>query len=62
MVRARYQVKDRIDLFFGSQINGMGIAGLVPVAGSWIDAYFNVAANPYWTGMDQRSASTQCLN
>jgi len=49
MIRAKYQVNDRIDLFFGPQINGRGVAGFVPVSGIWIDAYFNVAGNPYWS-------------
>jgi hypothetical protein len=48
MIRAKYQVSDRIDLFFGPQINGRGIAGFVRSPESWIDAYFNVEANPYW--------------
>jgi hypothetical protein len=49
MIRAKYQVSDRIDLFFGRQIDGRGLPGFVRFSQRWIDAYFHVATNPYWS-------------
>jgi hypothetical protein len=49
MIRAKYQVNDRIDLFFGRQIDGRGLPGFVHFRDRWIDAYFPVGANPYWS-------------
>ncbi len=48
MVRAKFSLADRVDFFFGRQIDGRGIPGYVPAANQWLDIYINVAANPYW--------------
>jgi hypothetical protein len=48
VIRARFQKRDYIDLFFGPQINGRGMDAMVPVAGAWLDVDFNVAMNPFW--------------
>ncbi len=48
VVRAKFSSADRIDLFFGRQIDGRGIPGFVPVRNRWLDVYINVASNPFW--------------
>jgi len=48
VVRARFSVPDRIDLFFARQVGGRGVSGNVPLANRWLDIYINVAANPFW--------------
>ncbi len=48
IVRVRFEKADRIDAFFGKQIEGRGVNGVVPKAGQWLDVYLNVSQNPYW--------------
>ena len=48
IVRARFQKTDRIDAFFGKQVDGRGVSGVVPVANQWLDVYLNVGQNPFW--------------
>jgi hypothetical protein len=48
IIRARFQKRDFIDLFFGQQVNGRGMDAMVPVAGAWLDVVFDVAMNPFW--------------
>jgi hypothetical protein len=48
VVRAWFQKADRIDAFFGKQVDGRGIYGLVPVANQWLDVYLNVSLNLFW--------------
>jgi hypothetical protein len=48
LIRAKFSVSDQIELFFGQQVNGRGLAGYVPVAGQWVDLFVNVDHNPFW--------------
>jgi len=48
IVRARFQKTDRIDAFFGKQVDGRGVTGVVPVANQWLDVYLNLSQNPFW--------------
>lgn len=48
LIRAKFSVSDQIDLFFGQQANGRGLAGYVPVAGQWVDVFVKVDRNPFW--------------
>ena len=48
VVRAWFQKADRIDAFFGKQVDGRGIYGIVPVANQWLDVYLNVSQNLFW--------------
>ena len=48
VVRARFQKTDRIDAFFGKQVDGRGINGIVPVVNQWLDVYLNVSQNVFW--------------
>jgi hypothetical protein len=48
VVRARFSRSDRIDLFFGRQVDGRGVNGVVPQTNQWLDIYFFTARNPYW--------------
>jgi hypothetical protein len=48
VVRAWFQKADRIDAFFGRQVDGRGIYGIVPVANQWLDVYLNVSQNLFW--------------
>ena len=49
VIRARFERRDQIDLFFGRQVDGRGVSGAVPVANRWLDVYINVGTNPFWT-------------
>jgi hypothetical protein len=48
VVRAWFQKADRIDAFFGKQVDGRGINGIVPEAHQWLDVYLNVSQNLFW--------------
>lgn len=48
VVRAWFQKADRIDAFFGKQVDGRGIFGIVPVANQWLDVYLNMSQNLFW--------------
>jgi hypothetical protein len=48
VVRAWFEKADRIDAFFGKQVDGRGINGIVPVAHQWLDVYLNVSQNVFW--------------
>lgn len=48
VVRAWFQKADRIDAFFGRQVDGRGIYGIVPVANQWLDVYLNMSHNVFW--------------
>ena len=48
IVRARFEKADRIDAFFGKQVDGRGINGVVPVAHQWLDVYLNMSHNSFW--------------
>ncbi len=48
IVRAWFEKADRIDTFFGKQIDGRGISGIVPVTGQWLDVYLNMSRNQFW--------------
>lgn len=48
VVRARFPVIDRIDLFFGKQIDGRGLNGIIPLVNQWQDVYIYTAHNPFW--------------
>src|SRR5207253_85166 len=48
VIRARFQKADRIDAFFGKQIDGRGIGGFTPVANQWLDVYLHFGQNPFW--------------
>jgi len=48
IVRARFQKSDRIDAFFGRQVDGRGVNGVVPLANQWLDIYLNISQNPFW--------------
>lgn len=48
IVRVRFEKADRIDAFFGKQVEGRGVSGVVPMAARWLDVYLNVSQNPYW--------------
>jgi hypothetical protein len=48
IVRARFQKADRIDAFFGKQVDGRGVNGTVPAANQWLDVYLNMSQNAYW--------------
>ena len=48
IVRAWFEKADRIDAFFGKQIEGRGVNGVVPVTGHWLDVYLNMSQNAYW--------------
>ncbi|MGD0632606.1 MAG: hypothetical protein ABR987_25050, partial [Terracidiphilus sp.] len=45
IVRARFEKADRIDAFFGKQVDGRGVNGIVPVTGQWLDVYLNLNQN-----------------
>jgi hypothetical protein len=47
-VRAWFQKADRIDAFFGKQVDDRGIYGIVPVANQWLDVYLNVSQSVFW--------------
>jgi hypothetical protein len=48
VVRARFQKADRIDAFFGKQVDGRGVSGMVPAANQWLDVYLNMSQNLFW--------------
>ncbi len=48
IVRARFEKRDRIDAFFGKQIDGRGVNGIVTVANQWLDVYLNLSENQFW--------------
>jgi len=48
VVRAWFEKADRIDAFFGKQVEGRGISGLVPATRQWFDVYLNLSQNLYW--------------
>jgi hypothetical protein len=48
IVRAWFQKADRIDAFFGKQVEGRGVNGVVPVTGQWLDVYLNMSQNLFW--------------
>jgi hypothetical protein len=48
IVRARFQKADRIDAFFGKQVDGRGLTGSVPLVDQWLDVYVNMSHNPFW--------------
>jgi hypothetical protein len=48
IVRAWFQKADRIDAFFGKQVEGRGVNGFVPVTGQWLDVYLNMSQNVFW--------------
>ncbi len=48
VVRARFHQAERIDLYFGRQVDGRGLAGVVPVANRWLDIYVHTSHNPFW--------------
>jgi hypothetical protein len=48
IVRARFEKAGRIDAFFGKQVDGRGINGIVPAANQWLDIYLNISHNPFW--------------
>ena len=48
IVRAWFQKADRIDAFFGKQVAGRGVSGVVPVTGQWLDVYLNMSQNLFW--------------
>jgi hypothetical protein len=48
IVRAWFQKADRIDAFFGKQVDGRGVRGVVPVTGRWLDVYLGMSQNLYW--------------
>jgi len=57
VIRARFQKTDSIDAFFGKEIDGRGVNGIIPAANQWFDVYLNMAQNPFWDtehGMDLR--------
>ena len=48
IVRAWFEKTDRIDAFFGRQVDGRGVNAVVPMPGQWLDVYLNISQNPYW--------------
>ncbi|MGA3213474.1 MAG: hypothetical protein ABSD20_19380 [Terriglobales bacterium] len=48
IIRARFQKADRIDAFFGKQVEGRGVHGIVPETNQWLDVYFNMSHNRFW--------------
>lgn len=48
IVRARFEKRDRIEAFFGKQIDGREVLGIVPAANQWLDVYLNVSQNQFW--------------
>jgi hypothetical protein len=48
VVRAWFQKADRIDAFFGRQVDGRGINGIVPGANQWWDVYLDLSHNLFW--------------
>ncbi len=48
IVRARFQKADRIDAFFGKQVDGRGVSAIVPMTNKWLDVYLNISQNPFW--------------
>jgi hypothetical protein len=48
VIRARFQKADRIDAFFGKQVDGRAVSGIVPVTNQWVDVYLNMSHNPFW--------------
>lgn len=48
IIRAWFAKADRIDLFFGKQVEGRGVNGIVPVTGQWLDVYCNMSQNQFW--------------
>ena len=48
VIRARFGVADRIDAFFGREVDERGIMGQVPAAHKWFDVVLNLDMNPYW--------------
>jgi hypothetical protein len=48
VIRAKYEVADGVNVFFGRQIDGRGLAGRVPQAGRWLDLYVQLSNNPFW--------------
>jgi hypothetical protein len=49
VIRAKFQKRDYINLFFSQQFNGRGLDAMVPVAGKWLDVIFDVSMNPFWS-------------
>jgi hypothetical protein len=48
IVRANFGKRDRIDAFFGKQIDGRGVNGIVPAANQWLDVYLSMSQNRFW--------------
>jgi hypothetical protein len=48
IIRARFEKLDRIDAFFGKQVDGRGVYGIVPVVNQWVDVCVNISHNPFW--------------
>lgn len=48
LIRAKFSVRDQINVFFGRQIEGRGFAGYVPEQGQWVDVCVRTDRNPFW--------------
>lgn len=48
LIRAKFSVRDQINVFFGRQIEGRGFAGYVPEQGQWVDVFVRTDRNPFW--------------
>ena len=48
VIRARFDRLDRLDFFFGKQVDGRGLSGYVPRINEWVDVFIPAANNPYW--------------
>lgn len=48
LVHAWFEKADRIEAFFGKQIDGRGVHAIAPVNGQWLDVYLNMSQNEFW--------------
>lgn len=48
IVRAKFQVRDELEAFFGRQVDGRGYRGEGTIVNRWVDVYIPVAANEFW--------------
>jgi len=48
VLKVRFERPDTVELFFGQQVNGRGMAGYTPVVGQWVYVFAQVGRNPFW--------------
>jgi hypothetical protein len=46
--KAKFSRKDSVELFFGQQVNGRGLAGFAPITNQWVYVFAELGNNRFW--------------